>query len=620
MVLAPAASSAPSTSCPHPFPVAEVARGQALHGLTVTSGTTPTGFTGEVLGVLRDGIAPGLDMVLARLSSPELTRVGGIWQGMSGSPVYAADGRLVGAVAYSLSMSSSPVAGITPAAEMYRLLDDAPGSTAARAPVEAVPLPAALARRLAGPSAQRTGAAASGAVMRRLPVPVGVSGLLGPRRLEQVERALGLAGTRVHRGGAVSVEEVVPVVAGGNLAASISYGDVSMVGVGTATAVCGEEVVGFGHPMGFTGASRMTMHGAEAVYIQEDPAWAPFKLANVTAPVGAITQDRLSGLAGLQAGSAVPDSTEVTSEVTLTGGWSRHGTTRVSVPEAVPDVAALHLFANHDRVLDGDRGGSATVHWVVRGRTGDGDGFRYARRDRFANRQDLSLDPGLDLYAQLLALQGPRAGRARIDSVSLSSTLTHEVRSYTVDRLERRLRGRWRPVRTDRPLLLRPGSVLRLRVQLGSAVLGDARARIDLTVPRRLGRRGGRLEILGGNSVQPGGAGGLGLGGLAPPGAEGPPGTGGRPGSAERLGAESVEDVLRRLRGAPRNDQVLADLVLLRADGSTARRRARAEVDAVVNRGLSVPVRPIPRRPARERPAGARPAGDRTQADAPHRR
>ena len=40
---------------------------------------------------------------------------------MSGSPVYAADGRLVGAVAYGLA-GSSPIAGITPAAEMVKLL------------------------------------------------------------------------------------------------------------------------------------------------------------------------------------------------------------------------------------------------------------------------------------------------------------------------------------------------------------------------------------------------------------------------------------------------------------------------------------------------------------------
>ena len=68
--------------------------------------------------MLQDGIAPDVDMVMMRLTSPEIDRVGGIWQGMSGSPVYAADGRLIGAVAYGLSWGPSPVAGVTPFADM----------------------------------------------------------------------------------------------------------------------------------------------------------------------------------------------------------------------------------------------------------------------------------------------------------------------------------------------------------------------------------------------------------------------------------------------------------------------------------------------------------------------
>ena len=37
--------------------------------------------------------------------------------------------------------------------------------------------------------------------------------------------------------------------------------------VGTVTAVCGDEVLAFGHPMSFTGPSTLTMHPADAVFI-----------------------------------------------------------------------------------------------------------------------------------------------------------------------------------------------------------------------------------------------------------------------------------------------------------------------------------------------------------------
>ena len=42
----------------------------------------------------RTASLPGVDMIMMRLTSAEIDRVGGIWAGMSGSPVYAADGRL----------------------------------------------------------------------------------------------------------------------------------------------------------------------------------------------------------------------------------------------------------------------------------------------------------------------------------------------------------------------------------------------------------------------------------------------------------------------------------------------------------------------------------------------
>ena len=79
---------------------------------------SPDPFTGEVIGVLEDGIAPGLDMVIVDLDSPAIQAAGGIWQGMSGSPVYAGDGRLIGAVAYGLAYGPSPIAGVTPFEEM----------------------------------------------------------------------------------------------------------------------------------------------------------------------------------------------------------------------------------------------------------------------------------------------------------------------------------------------------------------------------------------------------------------------------------------------------------------------------------------------------------------------
>ena len=52
----------PTEDCAVPYPVAELTDGQPVRGLTVSKGTTPEEFTGEILGVLEDGIAPDVDM------------------------------------------------------------------------------------------------------------------------------------------------------------------------------------------------------------------------------------------------------------------------------------------------------------------------------------------------------------------------------------------------------------------------------------------------------------------------------------------------------------------------------------------------------------------------------
>jgi hypothetical protein len=579
LAAAPVARSAPSSECPRPYPVTSVSKGQPVTGRTVTSGTEPTGFSGEVIGVIRDGIAPGLDMVMARLSSPEIDRVGGIWQGMSGSPVYAADGRLVGAVAYGMASGPSPVAGITPAAEMYRLLSDAPTNPTARARLRAasaadtVAIPPTMQRRLVADGTAARQETRDG--MGRLPLPLGISGMVSAARLAQAEKAFNLSGVRVHQSGSVSAaDEALPVVAGGNLAASLSYGDVSAIGVGTATAVCGEEVLAFGHPMAFTGPSQMTMHGADAVYIQEDPVGPPFKLANAGAPIGSIDQDRLSGLFGLQNLAAVPETTDVTSYVEVPGEWSRTGTTRISVPDAVPDIAAFHLLADQDRVYDGIGGGSATIGWTVVGTRADGRRFRFARTDRWTNEWDISYEPTWDLYDQLARLHFNDVEQVSLDTVTTTSTMTRQYAAYQIATVRHRHRGRWRELRTDRPLVLRPGTTKRFRVRLTSSQLGPSRVEVALQVPERIGRKSGILEILGGNSHYPDGGGEFaeeeGFGSAAAP---------------PTFGA-----LLRRLRREPRNDQVLAELMLFRRDGSATRRSARTDAGAVVNGGVAVEV------------------------------
>ena len=62
VISAPAGSAAElCSSTPDVFPVADLAPGMMATGWTVVEGSDPVSFDVEILGVLPDGIAPGVD-------------------------------------------------------------------------------------------------------------------------------------------------------------------------------------------------------------------------------------------------------------------------------------------------------------------------------------------------------------------------------------------------------------------------------------------------------------------------------------------------------------------------------------------------------------------------------
>ena len=148
---------------PRTFPVDELRPAWSASAAPSSRATGSTSSRSHILGVLRNVIGPRRNLILARLEGGPLAKTGVI-AGMSGSPVYI-DGRLVGAVSYSLGQfSTEPIAGITPIAEMIEAATlPAPRRQAAR-----VELPMPLTQRRAA----RVAAAGVrvGAPVRRQPV------------------------------------------------------------------------------------------------------------------------------------------------------------------------------------------------------------------------------------------------------------------------------------------------------------------------------------------------------------------------------------------------------------------------------------------------------------------
>src|SRR6185295_16747770 len=113
-----AAALTPPGDCPTVKPLSSVAEGQRGIGWTVQHGTTREPFRVKILGVLPNGIIAGRDLIIVKISDVAgkdmIEKAGGIWAGMSGSPVYV-NGQLLGSISYGFTAAPSRIGGVTPA-------------------------------------------------------------------------------------------------------------------------------------------------------------------------------------------------------------------------------------------------------------------------------------------------------------------------------------------------------------------------------------------------------------------------------------------------------------------------------------------------------------------------
>ena len=546
-VVTSAHSAAPTGDCAVPFPTAEVVPDQPVHGLTVVRGTEPTAFTGQVLGVLKDGVLPGIDLVMARLTSDEIDRVGGIWQGMSGSPVYAEDGRLIGAVAYGFSFGPSPVAGITPYPAMQAALN------------RSLPSKVTLGRRAAATLARQAGVSRAQAQQgfEQLPTPLGVAGvsasILDRKRTRpyQPKEAYPVG----NAGSAGVAPSAADIKAGGNLGVTYSTGDITQGAFGTVTSVCNGLVRGFGHPFNLLGASTYAMTGADTLYIQEDPVGPPFTVANFGAPVGTISQDRTTGVSGPL--GVVPTGATVTSVLTH-GTATRTSQSVVTVQEALAQTTNYALVVNHQRVLDAFPPGAEVQTWTITGHEGTTP-FTLHGGNRYADANDITGIAQWDL-PDLVWILG-FVPDVTIDSVRGTSVVTDDASVFSLLRVEQRTGGEWVRLNKETPAHVKAGTKLRLRLVLGN-VNGNQTVPLNYRIPKNAAGQKGRLFLNPGFSF---------------PFEQNEPPT-------------TMAGVTKLLRTMVRTDQVQGDLSFFTETGSIERSKKTAPADRVISGSRRVKV------------------------------
>lgn len=300
----------------------EVKAGMQGVAWTVFQGTEPEPIPVEIIGPWKNAWGPGQDVILAKLGGKAArTNVAG---GMSGSPVYI-DGKLVGAIALRISIfSPDAICGITPIEHMLEIstMDNSRPANARN------PQSAALAPSLEVP---RDFLSYAGASPRLVPIetPLSLSGFHEEtlRQFRPMFEQMGLAA--VQGGAAGNAGSPVPakdwqhaLQPGDAIAGVLVSGDLNITGLGTVTYNDGKRVLGFGHSFFNLGPVSMPMSKGEVLMVLSSQ-FQPNKFANATEIVGALRQDRHSGILGELGATAqtIPVSLKVR---TYDGGVQPH--------------------------------------------------------------------------------------------------------------------------------------------------------------------------------------------------------------------------------------------------------------------------------------------------------
>jgi hypothetical protein len=567
--VAPAAGSSPESltgECPSILPLDQVTTGMNGTALSVTRGRTLSTMNAEVLGILRNAVGPGRDIIIVDLTGPTVTAAGGLWAGASGSPVFFRSGgqdKLAGAIAYGLAGGGSTLAGLTPAEDMADLLD--PGAEPAAA-AAVVKIPTALAARMAAASGLSITQTAS---LTRLKTPLSASGLTD-RGLRHMQAAIDRQGLPFipYMGGSASSNPTTPsgrLRAGDSFAAAMSLGDVTVAGIGTATFVCDGQVVAFGHPFNWTGDTTMAARAADTITIVEDPIFGGYKLANVAESVGVLTQDRLAGIVA-ELGDG-PTGSPITSTVTdLDTGRTRSGQSEAIFPEFLPFLSFSHLFQNVDVTIDRIGAGSSEITYTIRGTRDLGATWELTRSTGYASRFDISFDSVLEVASTAEILEAFNGEDVRVTSIDVPKLdVKAAFEQYDVTRLLVWNGSRY----VSRDFVRgRPGQTIKLRAVLRPVhATGTKNVDLSLRVPENA-RRSGYIQVLGGGSISP----------------EIP---------CFIFEDECVDDteqtfdsVLRALRNQPSGNALVAQLRLGGAE--TLRAQASKEQDAVVSGGRAI--------------------------------
>jgi len=299
------------------------------HLKTVLKGSTIVDIPVRVLAVTygsQTGPSSLSALIVFEAYGPEIDAedggIGGIASGMSGSPIYVDDGgtdKLIGALSYGDSMTLGGTGLATPIEAMALVeAEQDVRPVTIQSLDEPVLTGGGLKDRVIVTSSPEEYAAdaASGAIVAEPLASMYMGGVDAQSKIYRDYSAFqSKRGVKLIPSGMSGMTSSynAPFQPGSAIAGLATRGDLWSGGVGTVTYVNGANVLAFGHPMYWQGATNLFMTNAWVDYTWPS-TYAPYKVARPAALRGTITQDRMAAILGVD--GAFPTEIPITAKAT----------------------------------------------------------------------------------------------------------------------------------------------------------------------------------------------------------------------------------------------------------------------------------------------------------------
>ena len=434
-----------SHAMPPILPYSEVTAGMQGTAYTVldTSGEIHA-FPVEILGAMEGGKG-SQRMIMARTSGDLIEQVGGVLQGMSGSPIYV-DGRLVGALAAGLKDLSPYTFFITPIEDMTPLwsMPDIKNQTS----IDTVDIVKAIEERKKAEEKRRLRerekkfAKMSGAE-REAEWRDMIAALNGEKTEDTVEssdepaaeddsaaahtaassedteaksentaeekayfftRGFNGAGLRylqdkLPMGGAsflplggsgtstkLHTRYDATLTGGQPVGVALVYGDFSIGATGTVTAVDGKKVVAFGHSFMHKGNVNYFMTDADVIGTIAGQSNG-VKIANIGSVIGRVNQDRETGIAGVLGTFPTAVPVQIHVKDNALGTEETFGAQIAYDEDFLPILSGSVAYAAMSRVSDALGSSTARIRFAIR--TNAYEGGLFERRNMYYSAADV---------------------------------------------------------------------------------------------------------------------------------------------------------------------------------------------------------------------------------------